>query len=280
MVTVRPFLHTALSATLRFLPYYYPQVLVYHRIGTRQDCRESLVECAEVSSFSEEMDYLLREDFTIVSLDEIVRHVKGETTLPGKSVAITFDDGFHDTFKYAYPVLKERNMKATVFINTAFMGKTLPYSETFWLPESSEKKNAVFKFLSWEEIEIMNAHGIDFEPHTHTHVNLAKVSEPEAEKEIRISKEIVEKKLGKKSRHFCYPYGLYNYKIIKMVEKIGFDAGWAVRSDNIVRGLNTYNLPRKGGVGSSQLNRFRVLLSPACKWFRTMSALFIGKPQL
>jgi peptidoglycan/xylan/chitin deacetylase (PgdA/CDA1 family) len=260
------FVYTVLSAGIKVLPFTCPQVLQYHRIGTKEECQESESEVVyiEPSVFSEQMNYLIEKGFGFVSLDEIVRHVKGEISLPGKTVAVTFDDGFQDNFKYAYQVLKERQIKATIFINTAFIGKTLPYRETF-RQHPSAKKDMLYTFLSWEEIEIMNGHGIEFEPHTHTHVNLTAVSELQAGEEIGISKDIIEKRLGKVARHFSYPYGLYNDRIMKLVERNGFDAAWAVTNDNIVRGLNLYNLPRKGG-GNMTLNRFQVVISPYFKW--------------
>lgn len=273
MENFKRLVYMVLSAGLRVLPFTCPQVLLYHRIGTKEECRESGVICTEAGAFSAQMDYLLKAGFYFASLDEIVRHVKGEVSLSGKSAAITFDDGFQDNFTYAYPALSERNIKATIFINTSFVGKTLPYSDTFWQPSSTAKKDMLYKFLSWEEIEIMSGHGIEFEPHTHTHVNLSEVSDLQAEEEIGISKDIIEKRLGKTARHFSYPYGLYNDRIMKLVEKTGFDAAWAVTNDNIKRGLNLFNLPRRGAAGHMPLNRFRVVISPYFKWFCKLSDL-------
>jgi peptidoglycan/xylan/chitin deacetylase (PgdA/CDA1 family) len=275
MENFKNFVYTVLSSGIRVLPFTSPQVLNYHRIGTIEECRESSeVVCIESSVFTEQMDYLLEKDFYFASLDEIVRHVKGELNLPKKTVAVTFDDGFQDNFKYAYQVLSERNIKATIFINTAFVGKTLPYRDTFWQPSSATKGGMLYKFLSWEEIEIMNGHGIEFEPHTHTHVNLTAVSELQAEEEISISKDIIEKRLGKIARHFSYPYGIYNDRIMKLVEKNGFDAAWAVANENIAKGLNLYNLPRKGTGGRNMtLNRFQVVISSYSMWFWKLRSL-------
>ena len=38
------------------------------------------------------------------------------TELPDKPIVITFDDGYVDNYTYALPILKEYNMKATLFM--------------------------------------------------------------------------------------------------------------------------------------------------------------------
>lgn len=258
----KPFLYTLLSTALRCVPFYYPQVIVYHRVVPTGEHLNSAVLSTELSVFIEQMDWLLKSGFSFASLDAIVRYVKGEISLPGKTIAITFDDGFQDNYKYAYPVLKKRNLHATIFLTTSFMGKTLAYQDTFWQPSFSENKNTQFNFLSWEEIEIMYAHGIAFEPHTHTHVDLTAVSELQAEEEIVKSRDIIEKRLGKKSRHFGYPYGLFNEKIMNLLGKKSFDAGWTVASEKLARGLNIYKLPRNGNIGNASTARLQVVLSP------------------
>jgi peptidoglycan/xylan/chitin deacetylase (PgdA/CDA1 family) len=255
------------SLVLQGYPVANPQVIQYHRIASKNECKESPVVCDDVDAFTKQMNYLLEEGYYFASLDEIVQHVKGEISLPGKSMAITFDDGFQDNFTYAYPVLKERNIKATIFLNTAFIGKALPYRDTFWQPSCTVNTESIQQFLSWKEIEIMHADVIDFDPHTHTHVNLTEVSELQAEEEIGISKKIVEQKLGKISKHFCYPYGLWNARIITLVKKHGFAAAWTVSRENIARGLTLYHLPRRGVGGYMPIYRFRVAVSPLYKYF-------------
>ena len=57
----------------------------------------------------------------------IDRLAQGEP-LPRRSVAITFDDGWHDNYTHAYPILKKHNIPATIFAVSGMIGTT----RTFW----------------------------------------------------------------------------------------------------------------------------------------------------
>ena len=72
-------------------------------------------------------------------------------TLPQNSILITFDDGYKNNYTLAFPILKKYNMKATIFLNTKFIGEDEDY-------------------LNWDEIREMYKSGlIDFQLHTHSH---------------------------------------------------------------------------------------------------------------
>ncbi len=62
---------------------------------------------------------LRRADVDIVSMDEAWRRLTGD---PGERrfVAITFDDGYRDTLEHAWPILKQHEVPATLFIASAF----------------------------------------------------------------------------------------------------------------------------------------------------------------
>jgi peptidoglycan/xylan/chitin deacetylase (PgdA/CDA1 family) len=72
----------------------------------------------------------LNEKFNIISLAELVERMKGGKSVSG-CCAITFDDGWHDNFTHAYPIMLDFQVPATVFLATAFIGTT----RMFWPEE-------------------------------------------------------------------------------------------------------------------------------------------------
>ncbi len=61
-------------------------------------------------------------------LDEWLRMKKAKELLPALTVAFTFDDGWRDNYLHAYPILREENVPATVFLVTRMINT----EDTFW----------------------------------------------------------------------------------------------------------------------------------------------------
>lgn len=148
-------------------------VLFYHRVFP--DTPASDVTVAE---FEWQMDFLARR-CDVVSLEEVAAHARGERRLARPSVAITFDDGWFDNFVYAYPVLKRRGLRATVFVATGQVapGEGIrPTLEDCWQgradPRELQRPLGVQEgfdradggdrgeFLTWAELRVMQASGV------------------------------------------------------------------------------------------------------------------------
>ncbi|WP_285089892.1 polysaccharide deacetylase family protein, partial [Escherichia coli] len=69
-----------------------------------------------VESFKAQMDYLKQAGYRTISLDDVAGYLAKENNLPGKVVALTFDDGLKSVYRYAYPILKQNDQKATLFV--------------------------------------------------------------------------------------------------------------------------------------------------------------------
>ncbi len=73
-----------------------------------------------VDAFREQLRYVKR-NYEVLPLGDALRHL-ADGTLPERSCAITFDDGFLNNRTVALPVLQELGLPATIFLVTGFVG--------------------------------------------------------------------------------------------------------------------------------------------------------------
>jgi len=96
-------------------------VLTYHRVarpGEEPDLWPGLIS-ATPEAF-ERQAAVLAERYRVVSIGEVLAAVAGETRLPERAVAITFDDAYGDFGRHAWPVLRRRGLPVTLFVPTAY----------------------------------------------------------------------------------------------------------------------------------------------------------------
>jgi glycosyltransferase involved in cell wall biosynthesis/peptidoglycan/xylan/chitin deacetylase (PgdA/CDA1 family) len=91
------------------------KVLAYHSINS-VSLRPLEME-QDVSSFERQMVYL-KNNFRLLSLSEFFECRNNGGAYPENAAMVTFDDGYRDNYINAYPILKEHNIPATVFLTT------------------------------------------------------------------------------------------------------------------------------------------------------------------
>lgn len=128
-------------------------------------------------------------------------------------VGLSFDDAYLDVAEHALPALEEHGFTATVFVATAVTDGTTRFT---WYDEQPP-------LIPWPEIERLDGGALRFEAHTITHPNLLGLDDAEAREEIAGSKRILEERLGRRVRGFCYPGGLFGPRERALVAEAGFD---------------------------------------------------------
>jgi peptidoglycan/xylan/chitin deacetylase (PgdA/CDA1 family) len=99
-------------------------VLMYHRILPATDPRFALEEPGMIvtpETFRQQLRQL-KSLFELMPLGEWIDRQQAGKPLPIKACAVTFDDGWLDNHEYAFPILQEEQVPATLFAVADMIG--------------------------------------------------------------------------------------------------------------------------------------------------------------
>jgi peptidoglycan/xylan/chitin deacetylase (PgdA/CDA1 family) len=168
------------------------------------------VKSSQIKRFEKQMNTLLNIGYP-VSLDNNLDSLKKDY-----NIAVTFDDAYQSVLKNAVPVLRKKQIPATIFVPTGNLGK-----KPTWITDPAHIY-ADETVLTESQVKELPADFITIGSHTVSHIHLANVDESIARREIFESKETLELILNKKATLFAAPYATLNEKFIPLFREAGF----------------------------------------------------------
>ncbi|MDO4690129.1 MAG: polysaccharide deacetylase family protein [Fusobacterium sp.] len=224
-------------------------ILMYHRVINSSENEGVHGTYIYENSFREHMKYLKDNNYEPITFKDFEKiSWRKRFDLNKKYIIITFDDGYVDNFDLAFPILKEFNFKATIFL----MAEST-YNE--WDVEASNEKK--FPLMTKEMILEMQEYGIEFGAHTFNHPKINKISEKEIEQQVICCKKILEEKIGQNIISFAYPYGILNEYAKKMAKKAGYIFALATDSGSVCISDDFYQIRRIAIFPNTNLRSFK-----------------------
>ncbi len=212
-------------------------ILMYHHVGELPPDADAIRRDLTVlpEEFEAQLAYLSDEGYQTIHLSDLILHLQMGHPLPPKPIVITFDDGYHDLFTNAYPLLKEYEFVATFFIIT-------------WLADEGRED-----YLSWSEIKTLHTAGMEIGSHTYTHPDLRGQPYNYIVWQVLGSKEAIEARIKEPVRLFSYPSGKYDQPVVEVLKATSYWGAVAIgqgvhqSSDRIfelqrIRVRGSYNL--------------------------------------
>lgn len=146
---------------------------MYHTIGNpNKRWKNNRLTCP-YQVFESQLRCLKKRNFHSISLQQLYEYMKQGVSIPNNAVVLTFDDGYLDTWVFAYPLLKKYGFTGTIYINPDFVdprGERRKTLNDVWGKTVDLKDLVTTGFLSWPEIKAMNDEGVlDVQSHTMTH---------------------------------------------------------------------------------------------------------------
>jgi peptidoglycan/xylan/chitin deacetylase (PgdA/CDA1 family) len=112
-------------------------------------------------------------------------------------------------------------------------------------PEANgDSSDEVDSMLTWNQVIEMSQNGMEIGAHTVNHPLLSYESDTTVERELCISKQTLEEKLGKKVHTFAYPNGDWDERVRLWVEQIGYESAFTTRPGWHRFGQDRYTIRR------------------------------------
>jgi peptidoglycan/xylan/chitin deacetylase (PgdA/CDA1 family) len=140
----------------------------------------------------------------LVSPQDFLEHCAEPKASRTGEVLLTFDDGFLSDYTYVYAryVKTGRIPGFMSFIPVDFVGSP--------------------GRMNWEMIAELGRAGIAIGSHGMAHVDLTTVSDVELERELTVSKSMLEDRLGQPVTLFAFPYGRFSRRVWESALKAGY----------------------------------------------------------
>jgi peptidoglycan/xylan/chitin deacetylase (PgdA/CDA1 family) len=184
-------------------------VLLYHSVSDRPAPGDSwgAVSRAQFEAHVEAIAACRRDSLTITMLASTLRR---ERALVERPVAITFDDGYDDTYE-AIETLRQCGLSSTVYVTAGEIGRAAR--------------------LSAEQVAMLAAlPGVEVGAHAVRHRRLDELDDGELDDEVQCSKHRLEQLTSQPVDSFSYPHGAYDGRVRAAVIRAGYRSAASVKN--------------------------------------------------
>jgi peptidoglycan/xylan/chitin deacetylase (PgdA/CDA1 family) len=182
-------------------------VLLYHSVSDDSPPTWGAVPPA---LFAAHLDVIRASGRATTTITELADGLRGRGALPERPLAITFDDGYADTYE-AVQLLSGHGLSATVYMTSGQVGMT------------GRLSGAQLSELSASGAVEVGSHGV-------THRALDELSGDEVAAEVAASKAKLEQLIPKRVDSFSYPHGAHDRAVRAAVIAAGYRSAAAVKN--------------------------------------------------
>ena len=201
-------------------PFWVP-ILLYHRVVPILPAADPFGNCVSTHVFESQLRWLSTHGYRSVPLSTIRAALKDGDPFPkGRTVVITFDDGYQDNYDFAWPLLQRYGFTATIFL----------VSDAVDGDNSFDQASGAVRapMLSMPQIREMAQAGIGFGSHSCSHpATLTALSDADLRHELVHSRAVLEGLLDAPVSHFAYPHSQLDARVEATVTEAGYELACA-----------------------------------------------------
>ena len=197
-------------------------IIAYHNFNNDINTSNDLTTTPD--KFRSDLIQLKKAGYTTIFFRDIIDYYNNKRKLPSKPIIITIDDGYSSNYEIAYPILKELNMKATIFILGINAGRDT---------DAITNEKLIPHFTAVQALEMTNSGIIEIQMHTYNlhkpNVNMMnirsfltpKTYEEYLKRDTTAISEYICDATHTQAYALAYPYGYYDDLTEQIMRKSG-----------------------------------------------------------
>lgn len=238
-------------------------ILAYHAVAD-----EPSPVTTSLSELRADLDALESAGYAFQTLDACAEWLDGSRSMPERSAAITFDDGYQSVTRVALPLLVELGVPATVFVIAGRLG-----GGNDWAGQWTSVPR--MPLMDAADIREAVTAGMAIGAHAWSHASLPDLEERRLEREVHEAGDRLEQVSGVAVRHFAYPYGRRGAREVAAVAR-RYRTAVSATTGLVREGASLYDLPRLDAHDIHVARRARLLNPVALRPYLAARRLLRG----
>ena len=208
-------------------------ILMYHAVSEHPRAATRRLSVTP-RSLEEQLAFLVDHGFTGLTFADLGDAFRTGRALPKRPVVLTFDDGYADFVREAWPILRRYEFPATVFVTTG------------WIADAGQHAagRPLDRMLDWAQIRELAMANIEIGAHSHSHPQLDQLDDASLCRELGDSRALLEEGIGAPVRTLAYPFGYSSNRVRLAARASGYRCAAAVRNLRATPSDDPFMLPR------------------------------------
>ena len=218
-------------------------ILTYHRVSPIVPGFPAPTCNVTPTNFRAQLAGLLDRGYKPWPLRTVLAWAAAGNEVPADAFVVTFDDGYENVYRHAWPVLQELNVPATVFLATAYLGSDDAFPFDDWAGAGSAPPEA-WRPLRPSQCAEMHASGlIELGCHTHTHQFFRGRPRTMAA-DLETAADALRDYFGLTDVTFAFPYGDADAEMVQVVRAAGRLCALTTEMDMVRPGADPFGWGR------------------------------------
>ncbi len=192
-----------------------PVILMYHGVADVAPELDPDNLFVTPDSFEQQMAHLADHGHRVLGEDALLAWERG-ASLPGRSVILTFDDGYRSVAETAAPILQRFGFPAVCYVSAGLLGT-----------RSSEGDHLAFELMDADEVAALPAAGVAVASHGWDHSSMRGAAPQVLRRATEDAMESLSDLTGRCPASFAYPYGHHDEIARSAVRRAGYQAALA-----------------------------------------------------